>query len=100
MYGLGSVWNETSGGAWIWRRPGGGWSVNSGFGYSRFSGPALYNTSSWYGRAGLVKELNAHLSASAVYAYIRYPSTLLYRADALSQNGVQVALYWSPSARR
>jgi len=98
-YAAGS--GSTSGlvGSWTWKPPGSGWSVFSSGAYQRLSNPGLQNPSNWQGSAGVARALNAHMFMSAQYGYFKYPYAL-FSGSGLSQQGVSMALTWSPSAYR
>ena len=101
-YGAGS--GSTSGvtGSWHWKHPGSAWSVFSNFGYQRLANQTLHNPTSWQGGAGAARGLGSHTFMSVQYIYLRYLYRALSNPDGigLSQNGVSLALTWSPSTYR
>ena len=98
-YGLGASTTGSAGAAWNWRVPGSVWSLNAVFGYQTLNGPAFPDTTSYRITAGVVRKLGEHFSISTSYGYFRIP-TYLNLLTSPSQNGVTMALSWTPSVVR
>ena len=99
-YGLGSGSTSAATGAWNWRHPGSSWSLTAGGGYQELNNLTFSNTRSWMANAGIAKALSPHFSLSAQYMYFQFPADIRAVGLESSEDGVSVALSWSPSQYR
>jgi hypothetical protein len=94
-YGAGSGATSSLNATWGWRRPASNWSFFSTAGWQRLENRSLNNATSWLAAAGLARSLGAQMRMSAQYSYFRFPFAIVTSSGL--QEGVSVALSWSPS---
>jgi hypothetical protein len=106
-YGAGSGTTSSLHGSWSWKPGASSWSIFASFGAQHLANPSFHNPTSWQGGAGFAKSLNSHMFVSAQFAYLRYPYSVLPNSVlpnsnrmGSSQEGISVALTWSPSSYR
>ena len=95
-YGLGSGSTSSAIGTWNWRIPGRTWTMMASGGFQQLDNPIFQNTRSWQAGAGFARSLGPHFGISAQYVYFERPLSLNTAGVENSQNGVTVALNWSP----
>jgi len=99
-YAYGAGFGVSATGAWCWRRPGSDWWVSASAGNQWLTGTSTRNLSGWRAAAGVGRKLSPHFVMNVQYSYVTYTNYLHASASDLNQNGVFVALVWSPRAVR
>jgi hypothetical protein len=96
-YGAGASSTSTVNVAWLWKRPGSFWSVQTNLSWQRLAGStSSYNTSGWKAAAGLNRVLGPHFSMLWQYTYLEYSGGLTGSAYSLSESAVRISMVWTP----
>lgn len=99
QYGYGAGSTLTAGGAWTWSRPGLHWSTFASMSMQRLTGYNSLSFDGWRGSVGISRVFGPHFAMNAQYSYITYVNPVRTNPD-LTQNGVFLALIWSPQRIR
>jgi hypothetical protein len=99
-FGIGASGSDSVSAAWNWKRPGSTFSLTGSFGYSRPVGSQFSDFHTWIGQAGVSKIIDKHFVTTVAYSYSQYPLLTALQNPTASQNGVLLAVSWSPLARR